>query len=258
MYYVMMIPEIIAQDFYQGKAQYKTFQTGFGGQSVLSVPKGAEIVVFGYDFSPAGGGLLCVGNDTAGAPGTLVQTPNVFKPFETQQVSFFNGVEVFPFIHHVEINHSVQWGLTRSTLNVNNEPISRPVWIKSTKDLSITVGLIAQNTTPVRTAINPTDTTPPGITFGGSGIVQNTNTALSPATAPQSIFSQPEINISGVNDKYGTPSDTQSIDQVFFKPDQVNGLIEPTAYLDSLIPQLYNTTAANYFLCIHYALYNKI
>jgi hypothetical protein len=39
-----------------GKAVYRTFQTGNGGQSVLPVPPNSYVVIFGYDFSPAGGG----------------------------------------------------------------------------------------------------------------------------------------------------------------------------------------------------------
>jgi hypothetical protein len=51
------IPTRIEEDFISGKAQYRTFQTGVGGQSILPVPSNAYAVVFGYDFSPAGGGL---------------------------------------------------------------------------------------------------------------------------------------------------------------------------------------------------------
>jgi hypothetical protein len=51
------IPTQIEQDIIAGKAQYRTFQTGNGGQSVLPVPPNSYAVIFGYDFSPAGGGL---------------------------------------------------------------------------------------------------------------------------------------------------------------------------------------------------------
>jgi hypothetical protein len=46
------IPQQIEQDIIAGKAQYRTFQTGVGGQSILPVPNNAYAVVFGYDFSP--------------------------------------------------------------------------------------------------------------------------------------------------------------------------------------------------------------
>jgi hypothetical protein len=54
------IPQQIEQDIIAGKAQYRTFQTGVGGQSILPVPNNAYAVVFGYDFSPAGGGLKTI------------------------------------------------------------------------------------------------------------------------------------------------------------------------------------------------------
>jgi hypothetical protein len=51
------IPTKIEEDFISGRAQYRTFQTGVGGQSILPVPTNAYAVIFGYDFSPAGGGF---------------------------------------------------------------------------------------------------------------------------------------------------------------------------------------------------------
>jgi hypothetical protein len=51
------IPTQVEQDIIAGKATYRTFQTGNGGQSILPVPANAYVVIFGYDFSPAGGGL---------------------------------------------------------------------------------------------------------------------------------------------------------------------------------------------------------
>jgi hypothetical protein len=54
------IPTQIEQDIIAGKATYRTFQTGNGGQSILPVPANSYAVIFGYDFSPAGGGLKIV------------------------------------------------------------------------------------------------------------------------------------------------------------------------------------------------------
>jgi hypothetical protein len=51
------IPTQIEQDIIAGKATYRTFQTGNGGQSILPVPANSYAVIFGYDFSPAGGGF---------------------------------------------------------------------------------------------------------------------------------------------------------------------------------------------------------
>jgi hypothetical protein len=59
------IPTQIEQDIIAGKATYRTFQTGNGGQSILPVPANAYVVIFGYDFSPAGGGVKRL--STAGA-----------------------------------------------------------------------------------------------------------------------------------------------------------------------------------------------
>ena len=51
------IPPQVEQDIIAGKATFRTHQVGYGGQSVLSVPTNSFVVIFGYDFSPAGGGL---------------------------------------------------------------------------------------------------------------------------------------------------------------------------------------------------------
>jgi hypothetical protein len=98
------IPTKIEEDFISGKAQYRTFQTGVGGQSILPVPTNAYAVVFGYDFSPAGGGfkqttgLLSVAN-AGGIP--ILNAANI-RFFETQQISFYTGTDFYPFIHHVD------------------------------------------------------------------------------------------------------------------------------------------------------------
>jgi hypothetical protein len=52
------IPTLIEKDIRTGKARYSTFQTGIGGQSVLKVPSNSYIIIFGYDYSPAGGGFI--------------------------------------------------------------------------------------------------------------------------------------------------------------------------------------------------------
>jgi hypothetical protein len=44
------IPTQIEQDIIAGKATYRTFQTGNGGQSILPVPANSYAVIFGYDF----------------------------------------------------------------------------------------------------------------------------------------------------------------------------------------------------------------
>jgi hypothetical protein len=51
------IPAQVEKDIIAGKATYRTFQTGMGGQSILPIPANSYAVIFGYDFSPAGGGI---------------------------------------------------------------------------------------------------------------------------------------------------------------------------------------------------------
>ena len=92
------IPQQIEKDFISGKAQYRTFQTGVGGQSILPVPNNAYAVIFGYDFSPAGGGIFS--EETQNTDPQLSSATLRF--FETQQISFYTGTDFFPFIHHVD------------------------------------------------------------------------------------------------------------------------------------------------------------
>ena len=93
------IPTQIEQDIIAGKAKYQTFQTGNGGQSILPVPPNSYAVIFGYDFSPAGGGIFDVRNLTA----NIQLSNDALRFFETQQISFYTGTDFYPFIHHVNI-----------------------------------------------------------------------------------------------------------------------------------------------------------
>jgi hypothetical protein len=96
------IPTLIEKDIREGKARYSTFQTGIGGQSVLKVPSNSYIIIFGYDYSPAGGGLI----QTAAVTGVPRLIPPAIRAFSTQQISFYTGQAFHPFVHHVEIiNH---------------------------------------------------------------------------------------------------------------------------------------------------------
>ena len=98
------IPALIEADIKSGKAQYRTFQTGNGGQSILPVPSNSYAVIFGYDFSPAGGGA----NQYEQFPiDTIARLyPVYIRFFETQQISFYTGTDFFPFIHHINVNQS--------------------------------------------------------------------------------------------------------------------------------------------------------
>ena len=46
------IPTQIERDIIAGKAQYRTFQTGNGGQSVLPVPPNSYVVILAMILAP--------------------------------------------------------------------------------------------------------------------------------------------------------------------------------------------------------------
>lgn len=258
------IPTKIEEDFISGKAQYRTFQTGGGGQSILPVPNNAYAVIFGYDFSPAGGGLLNVGNTISSGANDLSLTPARVRFFETQQISFYTGSDFFPFIHHVNVDItnfvvtrdpvSGAATTTRPIHNIDNTPISRQVYITSDKDITISVGLILDSPRASANAIPQTNRTPALLTYGGSAQAVNTQTDFGPAATPVQ-FMQP------------SPKDYQDFSfgllpngasgQAFATPDATRGLIDPSAYLATLGALFRDAAAANYFLNLHYALYTE-
>ena len=95
------IPTQVEQDIIAGKATYRTFQTGNGGQSILPVPANAYVVIFGYDFSPAGGGASVTGFEQSVITNSVVAAPERISWLETQQISFYTGTDFYPFIHHI-------------------------------------------------------------------------------------------------------------------------------------------------------------
>ena len=246
------IPQQIEQDIIAGKAQYRTFQTGVGGQSILPVPNNAYAVIFGYDFSPAGGGIFDVRNLTAN-----VQLQNdVLRFFETQQISFYTGTDFFPFIHHVnsETNgyEASGGGLIHSSIDTT--PIARQVYITSSKDITISVGLILDSDVATTGAIPITNRTPALLTYGGSPQTPAVQTDFGPAATPIQ-FMQP------------SPKDFQDFGfgllpngangQAFATPDVARGLLDPSVYLTTFGDDFRDAAAANYFLCLHYALYTE-
>lgn len=249
------IPTQIEQDIISGRASYQTFQTGNGGQSVLPVSPNSYIVIFGYDFSPAGGGLN-TNQEVTASPELL---SSVLRFFETQQISFYTGTDFFPFIHHVNTSNSV---LYRSSIDkfyifntIDNTPICRQVYITSPRSVAITVGLILQTDDPLQAAIPITDTTPQQLTFGGSGQVMNIQTAYSQGgTNP--TFVQPELTNYA---KYSLPAlPANESDQSFAVPDAANGLIDPSSYITSLgVPEAFRQAACAYYLNVHYAVYTQ-
>jgi hypothetical protein len=259
------IPTQIEQDIIAGKAKYQTFQTGNGGQSIMPIPPNSYAVIFGYDFSPAGGGFVT--ETVEGFSGGFNQLhPSNIRFFETQQISFYTGTDFFPFIHHVntelvflpqlvtvtpDVQQLSQLG---GIYSIDNTPISRQVYITSTNDVTITHGLIL-NAIPATTgAIPVTSRTPGFLTYGGSPQLIQAQTNYGPAGTPQQ-FMQPspkDFQDFALGLLPGNPTD-----QAFATPDITNGLREANQLLFSIGADFPQAAAANYYLCLHYALYSK-
>lgn len=246
------IPTQIEQDIIAGKAQYRTFQTGVGGQSILPVPSNAYAVIFGYDFSPAGGGITANNLQLTDAQLNTA----ILRWFETQQISFYTGTDFFPFIHHVNVEASAFLAVagTNVVQTVDNTPIARQVYITSDKDITISVGLILDSDVATTGAIPITNRTPALLTYGGSPQTPAVQTDFGPAATPVQ-FMQP------------SPKDFQDFafgllpnganGQSFATPDTARGLLDPSVYLTSIGATFRDAAAANYFLCLHYALYTQ-
>lgn len=246
------IPTQIEQDIIANKAQYRTFQTGVGGQSILPVPPNAYAVVFGYDFSPAGGGIT----DVRVLTGNTQLQNAALRWFETQQISFYTGTNFYPFIHHVNtFTNGFQKGNDEHVhTSIDNTPIARQVYITSDKDMTISVGLILDSDVATTGAIPITNRTPALLTYGGSPQTPAVQTDFGPAATPIQ-FMQP------------SPKDFQDFafgllpnganGQAFATPDPTRGLLDPSVYLTSLGATFRDAAAANYFLCLHYALYTQ-
>jgi len=246
------IPTKIEEDFISGKAQYRTFQTGVGGQSILPVPNNAYAVIFGYDFSPAGGGIT----DVRAVTLNTQLTDSTIRWFETQQLSFYTGTDFFPFIHHInsETSGYGQPGFEVVQTSIDTTPISRQVYITSDKDITISVGLILDSDVASSNAMPQTNRTPALLTYGGSAQAVATQTDFGPAASPVQ-FMQP------------SPKDYQDFGfgllpngasgQAFATPDTARGLLDPSVYLTSLGATFRDAAAANYFLNLHYALYTE-
>jgi len=258
------IPTQIEQDIISGKAQYRTFQTGVGGQSILPVPSNAYAVIFGYDFSPAGGGLRKF--SLQGASLGQFLSDDIIRYFETQQISFYTGTDFYPFIHHIDSQMTLSPYLTNLTPvssevaqyqmleSIDSKPISRQVYITSDKDITISVGLILDSDVASANAIPQTNRTPALLTYGGSGQAVATQTDFGPAATPIQ-FMQP------------SPKDYQDFafgllpngasGQAFATPDTARGLYDPSLFLTNLGAGFRDAAACNYFLCLHYALYTQ-
>jgi hypothetical protein len=257
------IPTQIEQDILSGKAVYRTFQTGSGGQSILPVPTNAYVVIFGYDFSPAGGGLSVTGAAQSSAPNSVSLAGTTISQFETQQISFYTGQDYFPFIHHVNtevitmaISQDLSSGAISSRVvsSIDSSPIARQVYITSSNDVTITHGLVIRNPVATQATIPVTNRTPALLTYGGSGQSVNVQTDFGPALTPNQ-FMQP------------SPKDFEAfalgllpngaVDQAWARPDATNGLVPASAVLTGFGNTFRDSAACNYFLNLHYALYSS-
>ena len=263
------IPTLIEKDIRCGKARYQTYQTGMGGQSVLVVPDNSYIIIFGYDYSPAGGGITDSGLSIPISDGAFRQTIDNLRAFETQQISFYTGQAFHPFIHHVDVQTNSalrRWNAadpanTEANLvqlfhSVDTTPQNRSTYIISNRSVAITVGLIqrvelnASNTIPV------TDKTPANLTYGGSAATPNVESVFSSNLADPPSQVQPSLKQFQDYGLGGVPGNAQ--DQAFALPEQTDGLIEPSSYLQSTYSlNVREQASSNYFLNVHYALYTN-
>jgi hypothetical protein len=258
------IPQQIEKDIIAGKANYQTFQTGNGGQSILQVPTNSYAVIFGYDFSPAGGGIKFEKrNDGSNIP--ILNDINC-RIFETQQLSFYTGTDFYPFIHHINaVSTKTPLTIDASTPDnnvvtsfqlieeIDSTPISRQVYITSSKDITITHGLILNSIVASVGLIPVTSRTPGFLTYGGSAQAVQAQTNYGPAGTPQQ-FMQPspkDFQDFGIGLLPGNATD-----QAFATPDITNGLVEANVVLGGFGPTFTQAAAANYYLCLHYAVYS--
>jgi hypothetical protein len=261
------IPTLIEADIKNGKAQYRTFQTGNGGQSILPVPSNSYVVIFGYDFSPAGGGFRAFSAVDVPTGSALLNT-TILRWFETQQIAFYTGTDFYPFIHHVNVNTMLapknvnasapdNENVTAYQLieEIDNTPIARQLYITSTNDVTITHGLILNSTFATQNAIPVTNRTPLGLTYGGSGQGINTQTNYGPAGTPLQ-FMQPSPK-DYEDFAFGLlPANADG--QAFATPDAINGLLDATNFLRNFLGDAFlNAAATNYYLNLHYALYTE-
>jgi hypothetical protein len=255
------IPPQVEQDIIAGKATFRTHQVGYGGQSVLSVPTNSFVVIFGYDFSPAGGGLSS--KTFLNPVDELLQCPLAIRWFGTQQIGIYNGNDFYPFVHNVPFLHSAFSHRISSAefddfmmWSVDSRPLSRSLYITSTKDVSIAVGLVLQGN-QTQTNLTPvTGNTPFALTYGNSGQANNAELELNLAGTRN--FIQPNLP----TDIYGfAPISPNNSDQLYWFPDGTFGVIDPMLHIqnafDPKIDDASNQAAANYKLCLHYALYAK-
>jgi len=261
------IPTLIEKDIRCGKARYQTYQTGMGGQSVLVVPDNSYIIIFGYDYSPAGGGLFVFQNIPDAT--SFSSHSDSVKAFETQQISFYTGQAFHPFIHHVDLKTNIalrRWDSTvpdnnsattyKISQEIDSKPQNRSTYIISNRSVAITVGLIQRVELNASSTIPVTDKTPASLTYGGSAATPNVESIFSSNLANSPSQVQPSLKQFQDYGLGGVPGNAQ--DQAFALPDQIDGLIEPSQYLENTFSLgIRESAASNYFLNVHYALYTQ-
>lgn len=252
------IPAQVERDILSGKAVYRSFQTGIGGQTVLIAPSNSYFILFGYEFSPAGNGLVY---HEVFPAGTIKHIPtDRIGFFGTQQVSFYTGEDFFPFVHNVPIlENSFRKGSDDTIAwSIDAKPITRQVYIPANKFITATVGLCELVSPDYTQAVPTTGYTPQFMTYGASGQIINFTTFTDNLSLNQ--FVQPTLQ---ERDAFFTPGPAflNVQNQLWWAPDTVNGMYDPTAFLranwfDTSTPSE-KLASAHYKLTLHLALYNQ-
>lgn len=257
------IPAQIEQDFHAGKASYQTFQTGFGAQSSIQVDANSSIIIFGYSLHPAGGGFSYI--DSVGAIGQL--TPDQINIFGTQQVSFWTQDDYYPFLHNINItanpwvrNFDPATGATTTTglvYEVDTTIIDVSTFIQSKRSVAITHGVLNRVTSSFAGSVPQTSLFPLGLTYGGSGTTVTTETSMGSPFVGNNEFLQPVFEGWQLPPyAYGLIPATASNQASAFC--SASALIPAQDALDAISLSLREKPNANYFLVVHYALYNRI
>lgn len=250
----MQIPSKIEHDIWCGKAVYRTFQTGVGGQTNLQVGQNQYVIIFGYVFSPAGTGIGQVIEATPIEPG-FYGVPSQLRPFCTQQILFYTGDDFYPFVENVSVAAApvIKGSTEYIGYQLETTPRHRATYIRSNQSVSIAVGLVAEALTNTIGTIPVTETTPPNLSYGGSGQPQNVQTDFG---GFPNQFLQPQIK-GWETAPYGyglIPAN--ATDQAWASPDAGAGAINPSNYINGLAIAPDDSACYHYYLTLHYALYN--
>jgi len=142
--------------------------------------------------------------------------------------------------------------------SVDAQPLTRQVYIPANKFITITVGLCELVAPDYTQAVPNTGYTPQFMTYGASGQVMNFLTFTDNASLNQ--FIQPSLQ-----DREafvtGAPVYQNVQNQLWWAPDTVNGMYDPTAFLRAnwagTPTPAEKLASAHYKLTLHLALYNQ-